>query len=77
MPRTSWEQVGKLPIPTPHIDEQQAIVAYLDTRCTAIDTLISKTERSIELLREKRQTLITAAVTGKIDVRETAPEAVC
>jgi type I restriction enzyme S subunit len=37
-----------------------------------VDELISRTERSIELLKEKRSALITAAVTGKIDVREAA-----
>ena len=37
-----------------------------------IDGLITLTERSIDLLREKRSALITAAVTGKIDVRDAA-----
>jgi type I restriction enzyme S subunit len=37
-----------------------------------LKALIAKTERSIELLKEKRTALITAAVTGKIDVRTAA-----
>lgn len=53
----------------PSLPEQQAIADYLDKQCAAIDAIITKTQRSIELLKEKRQTLITAAVTGQIDVR--------
>ena len=64
-------------IPSPPLSEQQAIVAFLDNYCGKLNTLITKTERSIELLKEKRQALITAAVTGKIDVREAAPEVIC
>lgn len=58
-----------LPIPLPPLDEQGKIAAHLELQCEKIDTLIAKTERSIELLREKRSALITAAVTGNIDVR--------
>ena len=49
--------------------EQVRIADYLDREITRIDGLIHETERSIELLKEKRSALITAAVTGKIDVR--------
>ena len=45
------------------------IVAYLDDETTKIDTLIAKAEQAIALLREHRTSLISAAVTGKIDVR--------
>ena len=44
--------------------------AYLDEQTAKIDTLITETERFIELSRERRSALITAAVTGQIDVRE-------
>jgi type I restriction enzyme S subunit len=50
------------------LSEQHAIAAEINARLPRIDTLIAKTERSIELLREHRTALITAAVTGKIDV---------
>ena len=70
----NFEQIGNFKMPLPPLPEQQAIASYLDAKCASIDTLISKIERSIDLLREKRQALITAAVTGKIDVREAAPE---
>ncbi|MCH9729465.1 MAG: restriction endonuclease subunit S [Actinomycetia bacterium] len=55
----------------PH-DEQRRIVTYLDEQTAKIDTLIDETERFIELSRERRSALITAAVTGQIDVRAAA-----
>lgn len=58
-----------LPVLIPGIQEQQLIVSHLDRATTRIDTLIAKTEHSIELLREHRAALITAAVTGKVDLR--------
>jgi len=59
-------------IPAPPLDEQLRIVDYIGEKTRRTDTLIAKTERSIELLKEHRSALITAAVTGKIDVREAA-----
>ncbi|MFL6587822.1 MAG: restriction endonuclease subunit S [Luteimonas sp.] len=59
-------------ITIPGIDEQDQIVRYIESRSARIDVLIAKTERSIELLREHRAALITAAVTGKIDLRNAA-----
>lgn len=56
-------------IPLPTIDEQRRIVAYLDEQTSKIDTLIAEIGRFIELARERRSALITAAVTGQIDVR--------
>jgi type I restriction enzyme S subunit len=51
----------------PPLNEQQAIVGYLDHATSGIDALIAKTERSIELLHEHRRAVISAAVTGRID----------
>ena len=65
-----------LPIPVPRPDEQLAIVAFLDGEMERIDTLVRRVESNIERLQEHRTALITAAVTGKIDVREAAPEPV-
>lgn len=59
-------------IPVPPLDEQRSIVAHLDERTAKIDALIDESERFIELARERRAALITAAVTGQIDVREVA-----
>jgi type I restriction enzyme S subunit len=60
----------------PPITEQVEIVRELASRCQRFDTLQSEAERAIELLQERRTALISAAVTGKIDVREFATEAV-
>ncbi len=53
----------------PPPDEQRAIARYLNRETAKIDALIEKTGLLIKRLREKRQALITAAVTGQIDVR--------
>ncbi len=48
-------------------------MAFLDRETSHIDELIEKVKKSIDLLREYRTALISAAVTGKINVREEAP----
>jgi type I restriction enzyme S subunit len=50
-------------LPLPPISEQQQIVSYLDTKTSLIDSLIEKTQRKIELLKEKRTSLINEVVT--------------
>ncbi|MEG6569265.1 restriction endonuclease subunit S [Thermoanaerobacterium thermosaccharolyticum] len=52
------------------LDEQQAIVNYLNQKTSEIDDLILKIRLQIQKLKEYRQSLISEAVTGKIDVRE-------
>ncbi|MEN5064049.1 hypothetical protein [Achromobacter aegrifaciens] len=68
----SFTHVKKVKLPLPDLAEQKEISEHVNRATSRIDTLIAKTERSIELLREHRTALITAAVTGKIDLRETA-----
>lgn len=68
----SAEKYGALFVPLPPIEEQSNLLTFLKKTTRRVDELISRTERSIELLKEKRSALITAAVTGKIDVREAA-----
>ncbi|PXW57735.1 restriction endonuclease subunit S [Methylobacterium sp. B4] len=58
----------------PPLSEQDIILEYVDRQVQRIDDIVIKTERSIELLKEHRSALITAAVTGKIDVRGRAGE---
>lgn len=70
MPRTNWREVGSVPVPVPPIREQEAISSFLDDATARIDGLVRHAETLIERLREKRQALITAAVTGQIDVRD-------
>jgi type I restriction enzyme S subunit len=54
----------------PPLDEQRSIASYLLVESKRIDSLIAKSERSVDLLKERRSALITAAVTGQIDLRE-------
>lgn len=60
--------VGNIAVPVPSPSEQHHIVEYLDTETAKIDALIDKTRESIDLLKEHRTALISAAVTGQIDV---------
>ena len=61
--------LSSLRIPVPPIDEQRAILGYIEAETARLDALKSEAERAIELLKERRSALISAAVTGKIDVR--------
>jgi type I restriction enzyme S subunit len=67
MPRASWEFIGSLPIPLPPPAEQRAIAAFLDRECGKIDALVAEQERLIALLKEKRQAVISHAVTKGLD----------
>ena len=68
------ERIGSIgsPIPVPNESEQRVIAAFLDRETAKIDALIAKVREVINHLKELRTALISAAVTGKIDVRETA-----
>ena len=66
------DTVGSIIIGIPDEYEQTAIANFLDRETAKIDQLIAKIETAIERLREYRIALITAAVTGKIDVRREA-----
>jgi Restriction endonuclease S subunits len=57
-------------VPMPPLRERLAIVDFLDRETAKIDALIAKVKQAIERLQEYRTALITAAVTGKIDVRQ-------
>ena len=56
-------------VPMPPVPEQQAVATFLDRETAKIDALIAKVGEAIERLKEYRTALISAAVTGKIDVR--------
>ena len=60
--------IKEIQVPIPPNDEQKEIVEHLKFKISEIDSLIIKTESQIEKLQEFRQSLITSAVTGKIDV---------
>jgi len=61
------DTIGDIYLPIPSGLDQQAIVQFLDRERAKIDSLIEKKERLIELLQEKRTTLITQAVTKGLD----------
>lgn len=61
---------GSLRIAVPPLKEQQNIVEVLDAAMAQNNALRAEAERAIKLLKERRSALISAAVTGKIDVRE-------
>jgi len=65
----SAERYANMIIPIPPLPEQTSISAFLDRETKRIDTLINKVQESIAKLSEYRTALISAAVTGKIDVR--------
>jgi restriction endonuclease S subunit len=71
MPRVSPEQVVSTAIGLPPIDEQRAIADFLDRETAKLDALLARIREGIERLKEYRTALISAAVTGKIDVRDT------
>jgi len=71
-PGIAAEIIRGLRIPFPPLPEQIAIAEYLDTETRKLDALLGKVEVAVERLQEYRTALITAAVTGKIDVRKVA-----
>lgn len=67
--RINVDDIRNFLIPSPLRNEQKDIVKQLGHSLDKYDTLISKAESAIELMQERRTALISAAVTGKIDVR--------
>jgi len=64
------EAVKDLVLAQPAFEEQRSITAFLDSETAKLDTLVAKVRDAIDRLKEFRTALISAAVTGKIDVRE-------
>lgn len=65
----SWSKVGAILIPIPPIEEQNAIVEYIESKTNKIDTMIEALKAEIDRLTEYKQRLISDVVTGQIDVR--------
>lgn len=70
--RVQQPDLDNMPLPVPPLAEQVEIATRIDAATSKIDRLIEKAERFIELAQERRAALITAAVTGQIDVRRAA-----
>jgi type I restriction enzyme S subunit len=69
LPILSQDEMARLFVALPFPSEQRAIAEYLDRETAKLDRMMEKVEAAIEKLQEYRTVLITAAVTGKIDVR--------
>ena len=69
------ETIANLTIILPPVHEQAAILENLESQSASIDEQICACTRAIDLLQERRAALISAAVTGQIDVRATANRA--
>jgi type I restriction enzyme S subunit len=67
--------IENLGIVVPPLEEQRQIISLLECAAGEANLLIVEAERSIVLLQERRSALISAAVTGQIDVRGLVPEA--
>ncbi|WP_208091868.1 hypothetical protein [Cronobacter turicensis] len=63
MPRASWEFISLLPVPTCSYSLSEKVAWFLDHETAKIDNLIEKQQQLIELLKEKRQAVISHAVT--------------
>ena len=69
-PAINASELAKIKIPLPPIGEQIEISSYLNNKTLEIDSVISGSNKIIVLLQERRSALISAAVTGQIDVRD-------
>jgi type I restriction enzyme S subunit len=67
MPRAEWDFIGRVGVYVPPVEVQRRIADFLDRKTAAIDALIAKQEQLLALLAEKRQALITQAVTKGLD----------
>jgi type I restriction enzyme, S subunit len=70
VPQINNKHIYPAPFPVPGLPEQRAIADFLDRETRKIDRMVEKVEAAVERLQEYRSALITAAVTGKLDVRE-------
>ena len=60
------DQIALIPSKT----EQEEIVNFVEVKVSKMDALIKKSSNAIELMKERKTALISAAVTGKVDVRD-------
>ncbi|EPN8462822.1 restriction endonuclease subunit S [Vibrio cidicii] len=74
MDNLNTETLGKIRTPVPPVHEQRAILAYVDEVSGKYKHLVDLAENAIGLMKERKTALISAAVTGKIDVRHFVAE---
>lgn len=75
-PALSLGQLNNLPFLCPPLDEQMQLIEYLDSTEKSFSSLIEQANQMILLSQERKTALISAAVTGKIDVRDWQPQGV-
>lgn len=73
MPKINREKLNELMLPVPPLPEQVAIAEHISHETAQLDALTEIASSAITLLQERRSALISAAVTGKIDLRGLAP----
>ena len=76
-PGLAVERLTSLPIPLPPLSEQRAIADHLDREKVKLDALVAKARECIDRLGEYRTALVSAAVTGQIDVRCHSDKSTC
>ncbi len=74
MPKLNRETLADAAIPLPSVEEQLEIVEFLKRKTASVDSLAEHTGGHISRLREYRSSLISAAVTGQLDIDSYAPE---
>lgn len=65
---TNWQEMKRITIPVPPLDEQKAIAEYLDHKCAEIEQIIADKKAQFETLDEYKKSLIYEYVTGKKEV---------
>ena len=69
-PHVNVETIKNFWLALPPVAEQVAIAKWIDHQIEKLDQFTELSKRSIDLLKERRSALITAAITGQIDLRE-------
>jgi len=72
-PKLSQENLNRVSYPVPPFSEQKSIASYLDVKTLKIDAAITSLEQQREDLNSLKQSIISEAVTGKIDIRDWKP----
>lgn len=75
MPKINRESLAKIKFPVPPVSEQISALNFIHENTSRLEKIIEETNTSIDLLKEHRTALISATVTGKIDVRHFKEEA--
>lgn len=66
---TRYSEMRNIFVPFPPLDEQKAIIAYIDEKCQKIDTLMTELQAEIDYMKEYKQRLIADCVTGQVNVQ--------